>query len=487
MRNNDLLILFRATFICSPIFKKININKGNFMKYVILASCICLILINTISYSVEIKKFNKYDDNYIFKINGAHCYNFEDTIIFYGQLQHISPDSLYPQFCLFMYHNYEFKRIGIEDIIQDSINSSLYMMGFIRDNENNYWFGFDGGGLYKISKTGITAFDSLLKANSIEQINSLLYDYNGVIWIHSNSNLFRWDGITMEKVIAASKNRYFIPPFIGNGYGLRQIGSKIYFQNMMQTLSYYDMEEKIVDTVSFYPYFKSDEYLIGPRVFINNCFFFMYYLDNVVHFGKFDGDNFTNFDFYLDLINDGEPLSIRTDLAVDKEMNFYFKINSGNGFPKNDSIYIVDENMQKTSLYYKNLGLKNEITITQVFTLSNGDVYMPVDSDGFLIITNPTTVEAPKNWIFMNKLYPNPARDRIRVDFGVEPVNLSSTKLEIYDYLGRLALETNPEVEYNSSTGRGTMTCDISKLHTGFYIAVLTNGKYKRSTPLFVE
>jgi hypothetical protein len=87
----------------------------------------------------------------------------------------------------------------------------------------------------------------------------------------------------------------------------------------------------------------------------------------------------------------------------------------------------------------------------------------------------------------MNKLYPNPAKDKINIDFGVEPINLNNTKVEIYDYLGRSAAELNPEVIYDSNTGRGTMTCDISKLRSGYYITVLTNGKYSRSMPLFVE
>ena len=128
-----------------------------------------------------------------------------------------------------------------------------------------------------------------------------------------------------------------------------------------------------------------------------------------------------------------------------------------------------------------------EFDISTPSVLSNGDVIIPASRGLFVIPGKGTSVEAPKNLIFMKNLYPNPAHDKIRVDFAVESVNLSSTKLEIYDYLGRLALETNPEIEYNSSNGRGTMTCDISKLRAGYYIVILTNGKFSHATPLFVE
>ncbi len=94
---------------------------------------------------------------------------------------------------------------------------------------------------------------------------------------------------------------------------------------------------------------------------------------------------------------------------------------------------------------------------------------------------------ASQGRLFDLQLYPNPARTKINIDFGVEPINLSNTKIEIYDYLGRYATELKPEVTYDSGTGRGTMTCDISNLRSGYYIAVLTNGKNTRSMPLFIE
>ena len=227
------------------------------MKKLFLFSCLFILINISYSNSIEIRKFNKYDDNHYFDINGVHCYNFGDSIIFYGLYRHNNPDSLNPQFCLFTYHNNELKRIAIDEINHDTTKSLLFLMGFIKDEENNYWFGFDIGGLYKMSETGITAYDSLSKSNSINQINSLLYDDKGDIWIHSNANLFRWDGNIMEQVIAPSSSQddwYFIPQFLGNGHGLRQIGNKVYFQNMKGTLAYYDMVEKKVDTVSFYPY-----------------------------------------------------------------------------------------------------------------------------------------------------------------------------------------------------------------------------------------
>lgn len=84
-------------------------------------------------------------------------------------------------------------------------------------------------------------------------------------------------------------------------------------------------------------------------------------------------------------------------------------------------------------------------------------------------------------------IYPNPAHDRFSIEFMVEPVNPGSMKVEIYDYLGRSAGELNPEIVYDSSTGKGTMRCDAGNLPKGMYIIVLSNGKYNKSMTLFLN
>ena len=445
-----------------------------------------MISLNTFTYSAEIRKFNKYDDNYNFRIQNR-CDSFGDSIFFYGHLADIHPDSLTPYFYLFMYYNNEFTKISIEEIVHDTIGTTNFIMNFLKDKDNNFWFGFDGGGLYKLSESGITAYDSLIKANSITQINSLLFDDIGDLWIHSNANIYKWDGNIMEQHVEASINWYFNPIAFGGSGGLNLIKEKIYFTNMKLTLSYYDMKEKKVDTVSFYPYFKGDEYRIGQRVFFENNIYFSYYLNNIVHFGKYDGEIFTNIDSYLDLINDGNPLDNLINFAIDKDKNFYFKILAGNGFPKNDSIYVVDKDMNKTSIYYRDIGLSGEITLNHAIKLSNGEVYLSSGFEGFLIITNPTSVETPTNWLFMNRLYPNPAHDRFSIDFGVEPSNLENMKVNIYDYLGRTPGELNPDIMYDSSTGKGTIHCQAGNLPKGMYIVVISNGSYNKTMTLFLN
>ena len=84
-------------------------------------------------------------------------------------------------------------------------------------------------------------------------------------------------------------------------------------------------------------------------------------------------------------------------------------------------------------------------------------------------------------------IYPNPARDRFSIDFVVELANPGSMKVEIYDYLGRSAGDINPEILYDSSTGKGTMRCDAGNLPKGMYIIVLSNGKYQRTMTLFLN
>jgi len=455
------------------------------MKKSCLLISLFFILSSSMCFSAEIKIFDKFDDNHRISIRGAYCYNFGDTIIFYGNLWNNSKDSIMKDLYLFYYYNNHFIKFGLHEIIQDTLVSYNYLTGFLKDKDNSFWFSFNGGGLYKQTGTKFTVYDSLIKANSIKQIDAMTVDNDGNLFIKSNAKLLVYDGKDCKLLIDGASHKYFHP--YPSGGKLHKIDDKIYFINHMITLAYYDIKEKKVDTVSFYKNIKSSNYQISDFKLYDESLYFIYTNnDEAFHFAKYDGNQFTNLDFYFNLLNDGKPMKNFVNLAFDKNKNLYVKIHSSDT-PNGDSIFVIDKDLNKTSINYRNIGLKSEITISHAITLSNGEVYLPNGYEGFLIITNPTSVETPSNQLFMNRLYPNPARDRFSIDFGVEPVNLGSMKVEIYDYLGRSAGELNPEIVYDSSTGNGTMKCEAGNLPKGMYIVVLSNGKYNRTMTLFLN
>ena len=454
------------------------------MKVIIKLLLIIFLKINVLA--IDLEQFNKIDNNFYFKITNKECINIGDSIIFYGYSESIIQDpKIYSKFYLFIYHDNILKSIPVEQITNDSFNIPLMINKFFKDKDNNLWFSFDKG-LFKLENDSIINFSSKLEENSINTVNSFLIDENQDLWIHSNANIYKWDDTSFVQKVFASKNMY-LSPEIFKGDGIQKIGDKIYFKNMMKTLSYYDITNDFVDTISFYPNFKSDGYIISGLYSYENNLYIAYKLGNVAHFAKYDGEQFVNLDNYIDLINDGNILTSNFNFAIDAKQNFYFKINAGNGNPKNDSLYVVDINMKKASYFYKNILLNNELALKYAITLSNNNVYLPSAGAGFLVLKQTTSVESPTNWLFLENIYPNPSKNTINIEFGIEPSNLSKLKVKMFNYLGTQYKILCPDIYYEPNSGKGRMTCNISFLNPGYYFVALSNEKYSKVLPLIVE
>ena len=445
----------------------------------------------------EIRYIHKIANEEYFTVQGSYAEQFGDSIMFWSFFEYpktdssIVKDSTYFDFFLMTYYDDKFDSIPIKSIKNEIVGNYTYLSQIVEDKKGDLIFGFKGGGLYRISNGEIVHYDSLVKALNIKAINSLAIGEKNELYIQYNAKILKVQENDVTTLSDAT-SEYYKQPHYSKFCNFNMIGSKIFFLNFSGAISYFDTKTGIFDSlsiISHYPNIKSsytiniesafDKYLNIIIVTVDEGKFYCRYYQETGVIEKLD----IVFENYLP---NYFTTSMFGTVAFDKMKNTYFTIADPNYF---DTLYVLtmENKIIKYLLVDENWPYHGGFSLKCIMTKSNGDVIIPAGRGLFVIPAEGTSVEAPKNLIFLKNLYPNPARDRIRIDFGVEPVNLSSTKLEIYDYLGRLTLETNTEVEYNSSTGNGTMTCDISKLHTGFYIAVLTNGKYKRSTPLFVE
>jgi len=407
-----------------------------------------------------------------------------DSVQYYDSTQY---DSF-----IMTYYNGKFDSLGKKKIIGETLGNYTYLAQIIKGNYGDIVFGFAGGALYKLSNGEIIRYDSLIKALNIKKINALAIDNSNDLYIQNLNKILKFANDKVDTIVDGSVDKYYQP----HPFQIRKlffIGNNLYYGNFNDGLACYNTQTKTIDTVplhdnltalingfsSFYIVSQFEDYF--NLVLKTNS--------GLNHFARFYPE--TNKVELLDYI-----MNIATSENLPNNKLFY------QGFDKNkncylyfqddsllDSFYVVssDQSIKRYCTSLDSVPYHGGYDISKPSVLSNGDVIIPASRGLFVIPAEGTSVEAPKNLLFMRNLYPNPARDRIRVDFAVESVNLSSTKLEIYDYLGRLALETNPEVEYNSSNGRGTMTCDISQLRAGYYIVVLTNGKFSRAAPLFVE
>ena len=83
-------------------------------------------------------------------------------------------------------------------------------------------------------------------------------------------------------------------------------------------------------------------------------------------------------------------------------------------------------------------------------------------------------------------IYPNPANNRIHIDFADEAINIENLKVEIFDFTGREVAEFNPRY-VSKNSDRYSFYCDIGYIPKGFYVVVLNFGSYKKSSTIFIE
>lgn len=446
---------------------------------------VTLIIINfaDILKSEEIILINKFDEeNYLSPATG-YSYQIGDSIFFYANT--FNEDTLNISTRVLCYYNNKFTEIGNFSMIKGQTDIGGWLSGFIKDKLNNSWFSLSNGALFRLSVKGeLKSYNSILIANNIDMVNSILLDDNDNLWIQSRNRIIMFDGVNMELTVDNNENRYLIPGpnTLDN---LFKIGNRIYFTSFNNTLSFYDLLEKKVDTVNYNTNLISYNQKIKNLQFVNSCFYFSYIKDDDLHLAKFDGDTLVNLDYYLDIFNNDEPIENNINFAVDKSSRIYLRHKTSQDITKSDTIYIIDKELNVEKLLFKHL-VKNEIGFNKAHQISEDKVTLPISGIGLFQISKTTSIESPKNLIFLNKIYPNPARDKFSIDFGVEPVHLGNMKVEIYDYLGRAAGELNPEIIYDSSTGKGTMKCDAGNIPKGMYIVVLSNGKYTRTMTLFL-
>lgn len=85
------------------------------------------------------------------------------------------------------------------------------------------------------------------------------------------------------------------------------------------------------------------------------------------------------------------------------------------------------------------------------------------------------TVENLPN-LFLLDIFPNPARDKVMINFSTLPSLIPNLTVKIYNYLGSQINNLSYVLNYDSNTGLGTIEANVSGINWGLYLLVLDNG-----------
>ncbi len=382
----------------------------------------------------------------------------------------------------------------INEIVEKDPTAILHNINdMVKDSKNNLWMLTSDCLLIKYDWKEFSIIQNLrefFKENELRG-KSLAVDQNDNIYIHTEMPaLLKYDGIHFEELIS-NNNSFNLSPNIQNTKNLINIENKLYFRSMKNQISYYDIEKNIYDSLDIKPLI-GDTITIIYRIFKwKNKLIFSYGYNMELKLVSYDGLKFEDLSHIIKLIPHDFKKSVGI-IHIDDIGRYYFTVADPDSV-NYQRIYQVDTNLKVRLIdFYKNNKtehLKNLISPTGVYILQDGRIVIPDISDqgGFYIFKQPSSVETPLNVLFVNRVYPNPAKTNVAIDFMVEPENMPNIKVELYNLTGVLQSKLDYSDDYNNSNGQGTLNCNIENIPNGYYIIVIDNGKRKIAKPFIVN
>ncbi len=105
------------------------------------------------------------------------------------------------------------------------------------------------------------------------------------------------------------------------------------------------------------------------------------------------------------------------------------------------------------------------------------------------IFEEPDAIEDTDQFTSLNhtKLYPNPTKKYINLEFSTRPNLRDKMKFEIYDYMGRKVKELDASYAYNTGEDLGIKQIDVEEINSGIYFLLIDNGRDKSCIRFVIE
>ncbi len=376
----------------------------------------------------------------------------------------------------------------IKNALEKDSNDVLRSINDVKqDSKNNLWMIVSDGRLLKYDWNEFTVYDYIKdKFGKTINGNSLEIDENDNIYIHTNKiNLIKYDGKDFTE-LENDTTDYDKFPYPFGPQNLKLINGKIYFININNKIGYYDIEQRKYDKLDLSNILSDNNYFIKSFKSFANKLYFTLLHNKTLYYFSYDGDKYENLEHILKLL----PYNIdSTTFTINYCDNGYkyFNVQDSINFY---TLYQIDTNNIVSIIDYRNSkpSFKNRIQIDGAYLQHDGSIFLPdIADNGFLILKNTSSVETPLNVLFVNNIYPNPAKTNVSIDFMVEPENLLNITVELYNLTGVLQSKLDYNVNYNDSNGQGTLNCNIENIPNGYYIIAIDNGKRKVAKPFIVN
>jgi hypothetical protein len=430
----------------------------------------------------------------------SNSLNLGDTLLFTYEDSEV--DVSYLNIC---FDNKCLQFTNLEIGIQDKKYLKLHDAVHVNNNDNILWiatsdglFMFDGGKFVRNTKT-------LRIPEDYKNVYSHgLYKHtNGDIYIATPIlHLIKYDGINYDTIIAPMTEEEIYIKGKSIQTNLVAIDNRLYFITILADLAYLDMETHeyhylfLKDTI-INNFLAEEELLPFAKPIINNMqkygdklFLEMQYvLRNSFFF--FDGENIEKVELDRDLIFPNDSSYQIHSIYIDSKLRKWCKLPSQRSLyepeDKKEHYFIIDKDYNYFRIEPDKYGFNENTNFSGLHEFSNGTTYLNI-FEGFLV-DDPLGVSVTESLpsFFLNKVRPNPFKDRAQVEITASRAAIDNMKVEIFDYLGQSIRQIEPFITYQPLNGHAVLEIETDGIRPGYYYLVLTDHNDTRTMPILIK
>jgi hypothetical protein len=427
--------------------------------------------------------------------------NLGDTLLFTYEDSEV--DVSYLNIC---FDNKCLQFTNLEMGIPNKKNIKLHDAVHVNKNNNELWF-ITHDGLFIYDGIEIVrnenVFNELDPPSKSRYRHSLYKHNNGDIYISSPYiNLIKYDGIKYDTIIAPISDEEMYIKTRSPQTNLVAFDNKLYFFTLQFDLAYLDIETQeyhypfIKDTII--NNFLSDEELlpfVKPMIngLLKNGDKLFLHIDKLLisSFFYYDGENIEKVELDRDLIFPNDSSYQIYSIYIDSKLRKWCYIASQRSlyepYDKKNHYFIIDKDNNYFRIDPEKYGFNQYTNFSGLHEFSNGATYLGL-SGGFLVddpLGVSVTESAPS--FFLNKVRPNPFKDKALVELTATRAAINNMKVEIFDYLGKSIKQIEPFITYQPLNGHAVLELETEGIRPGYYYLVLTDHNDTRTMPILIK
>jgi hypothetical protein len=219
----------------------------------------------------------------------------------------------------------------------------------------------------------------------------------------------------------------------------------------------------------------------------------LWFTTNEKYIIKFDGTEFTRYNWLSNLKEIPDSLKSVVDMEFDKNGKMWILLDEKGPVPLAvRMLYRLDMNGNvEYKLNYYDLPEEDRDALVSIVIdkAENGSDKVFIQGGKSIIALNADIINSVEETetipnIFISNIFPNPTADIVKIRFYTTGDAISSTNIKVYNYLGNLLNNSEFEIEYNIENGEAFVEVNLTGIGTGLLFIAIENNSYSKAVPV---